>query len=364
MKVSQWIFGSVHFDENQEHLEFQFKFLLIIMLGGAFLTALFLIANRLDVNPLDSPHVISMQIFTSTSLVLWWLLRGKPYRFKPIAWLYLVLCMLEYTSALVFVPTDELRILWFITNVPGVFLILGIRVGWIVTFISLFIVLTVNLHSEAPYSVNGITTFILGMLYFSLFFHIFLNRSVSYLARLQQSNENLRYMASHDTLTGVLNARAYYQTCDQLIQLANRENTGYSVMFVDLDHFKLVNDRHGHAAGDIVLKSVAACLSNSIRGSDFIGRVGGEEFSIFLPGTDGDSAVDLAETIRYSIESLHPDIGDQRLKITASIGIAEKSHMQQTMQEIQHQADQAMYDAKAAGRNRVSRFQTQDIKKI
>ena len=199
-------------------------------------------------------------------------------------------------------------------------------------------------------------TFVLGMLYFALFFHFYSDRSISYFVRMRESNENLRYMASHDTLTGVFNARAYYEICDHLILVANRDSSPYSVMFVDLDHFKSINDTYGHAAGDIVLKKVAQCLADNIRKSDSLGRIGGEEFSIFLPNTEIDGATELAETIRKAIELLMPDIGDQRLKITASIGVARSEKGNQSMKDIQQKADQAMYEAKAKGRNRVSTF--------
>jgi diguanylate cyclase (GGDEF)-like protein len=158
-------------------------------------------------------------------------------------------------------------------------------------------------------------------------------------------------------LTGVLNARAYYQRCDALISLALREQIPFSVLFLDLDHFKSINDTHGHDAGDTVLKAVASCLSGSVRQSDEVGRIGGEEFSIFLPNTDLEGARRLAETIRESIELLMPDTGQQRLKITASIGVADSKAEHQTMRAIQQSADAAMYVAKAAGRNRVSCFQ-------
>lgn len=139
-----------------------------------------------------------------------------------------------------------------------------------------------------------------------------------------------------------------------VISVAQRQRQPYSVLFIDLDHFKLANDTHGHAAGDIVLKSVAECLTRSLRASDALGRVGGEEFSDFLPNTNADGAVALAEAIRRNIEMLMPSTGEQNLKITASIGVARNSHSEQTMLDIQKQADQAMYRAKAAGRNRVS----------
>jgi len=350
------VFGPVKFRENEDHLEFQFKFLSIVMIAGALLTALFLIGNTVNVNPLRTPHVYSMQVFTLSSFLFWLLLRGKKRRFVVIAWSYLALCMLEYFSALVYVPTDELRVVWYIVNVPGVFILLGKKIGWSITLLSIAIVLTANSHIEAPYSHNAIATFTLGMLYFAMFFHLYSDRSISYFVRMRESNERLRYMASHDTLTGALNASAYYEICDRLIQIAKRNGSPYSVLFVDLDHFKSVNDTYGHAAGDIVLRSVAECLAQATRKSDSLGRIGGEEFSIFLPNTNIDGAIRLAEHIRQSIESLMPDIGGQCLKITASIGVASHEHGMQSIKDVQKQADQAMYAAKAKGRNRVSSF--------
>ncbi|MFM7524281.1 MAG: GGDEF domain-containing protein, partial [Betaproteobacteria bacterium] len=173
-------------------------------------------------------------------------------------------------------------------------------------------------------------------------------------SRLQDSNERLRLMATRDMLTNVLNSHAYYEVSDSQIQVARRKGVPYSVLFIDLDYFKSVIDTHGHAAGDIVLKSVADCLVRSLRASDVLGRVGGEEFSVFLPNTDGGGAMALAEAIRRNIEILMPSTGEQILKITASIGVARNSPSEQTILDIQKQADQAMYRAKAAGRNRVS----------
>lgn len=145
-----------------------------------------------------------------------------------------------------------------------------------------------------------------------------------------------------------------YTSCDQLIHLAARHHTPYAVLFVYLDHFKRINDTYGHAAGDTVLKAVASELASSVRQSDLIGRIGGEEFSIFLPNTDLAGATKLAESIRVSIERLKPQSGDLYLSITASIGVASNQHRDQSMQEIQRQADQAMYSAKEKGWNRVS----------
>ncbi|MEY2631830.1 MAG: hypothetical protein RIR00_484, partial [Pseudomonadota bacterium] len=255
------VFGPVRFHENEEHLEFQFKFLAIVLLGGALLTALFIFGNATQLNPLDSPHVLSMQGFTLLTLGLWGALRGRKQRFRRIAWAYLLLCQLEYASALVFVPTDELRVLWYLTNVPGVFILLGKGIGWATTLLSLGLVLLANPHLSAPLSPNAVATLTLGLLYFALFFHFYSNRSLSYLVRLRESNQRLHHMANHDTLTGVFNARAYYERCEQFIHMARRDGSPSAVLFVDLDHFKAINDTHGHAAGDKVLQAVARCLA-------------------------------------------------------------------------------------------------------
>ena len=108
--------------------------------------------------------------------------------------------------------------------------------------------------------------------------------------------------------------------------------------------------------GDDVLRAVAQTLQSTVRRSDIVGRIGGEEFSVFLPNTQVQGAQQLAETLRLAIESIHIEVDGVRLKITASIGVAAKRYEQETMQAIQQHADQAMYEAKRGGRNRVSTF--------
>jgi diguanylate cyclase (GGDEF)-like protein len=130
----------------------------------------------------------------------------------------------------------------------------------------------------------------------------------------------------------------------------------FAVLFIDLDHFKSINDTYGHAVGDDVLRTVAKTLQDSVRRSDIVGRIGGEEFSVFLPNTQVAGAEQLAEALRVAIESIHIEVDGVRLKITASIGVAAKRFDQETMQAIQQHADQAMYEAKRGGRNRVSTF--------
>lgn len=354
-KLGKIFFGNVRFRESEEFQEYQYKFLIVLMVAAVPATLVFVLGVVTGSNPMGMAHVRSMLIFSAVTTVLWLALRGRKRWYLPVAWLYEVACLLEYASALAHVPEDELRILWLFTNVPGVYLLLGKLAGGLMTGVVVLGLLVGNAHLSAPYSPNAMATAVVGLVYLAVFFHVFVDRALSYFQRMHESNQKLFHLAMHDTLTGVFNARAYYEHCERLISLAKRAGTPYVVLFVDLDHFKSINDRYGHAAGDLVLKSVADCLRANLRRSDLLGRIGGEEFSIFLPNTDLEAGLSVSEEIRRAVAALMPVIADGRvLTITASIGAARNRHSDQTMQEIQQQADQAMYHAKSLGRNRVS----------
>jgi diguanylate cyclase (GGDEF)-like protein len=354
--LGQVLFGNIVFKESMEHHEFQYKMLIVLLVTGALFTSLFLIGAWSELNVLSGLHIYSMMFFTTSALLLWLRVRGKPNRLHQVAWAYEFICILEYVSALVFVPQDELRILWFYINVPGVYIMMGQRAGFAVTLVTIviFIVGNAMLPENAAYSSNALATAVVSLIYLALFFHFYVDRSMSYYTRMRESIHKMHYMATHDALTGVLNARAYYDICDKHIIDAKNNNQSFSVLFVDLDHFKSVNDTYGHDAGDIVLKSVARCLLDYIRKTDALGRIGGEEFSIFLPDIKPEQALNLAETMRAQVEALMPFIGSKNLRITASIGLAHNQGHNQSMQEIQKEADHAMYRAKSMGRNRVS----------
>lgn len=355
MLLSRFLFGAVKFDENQEYAEFQYKFLCVLMLTAGWLSAFFIVSSYTGFNPIDRRHVRSMFIFTASAWVLWWLLRGRPQRFLPIAWAYEVVCQMTYISGLLFVPEDELRILWFYLNVPGVYILLGQRAGLTITSLTIIGLLMGNAHLSLPYSTHALMSAVFTMGYSALFFHVYGNRSLSYFARMQTYNHRLQDLATRDGLTGVLNARAYHEIGIKLLANARRDRSPCAVLFIDLDHFKRINDQHGHLAGDRVLQAVAQCVQQHLRESDVLGRIGGEEFCVFLPHTDVSGASQVAEDVRARIEALMPEIApDTRLRVTASIGLTSAGPDDHTLQAIQHRADEAMYQAKQRGRNQVS----------
>lgn len=355
-KLYRWMWGDVSFPQTQEYDEFRYKFLIALMLFGALFTSIFVIGEYAQINRIQTPHLVSMQLFTLAALGLWAVLRGRKQLFNKVAWAYEIVCLMEYTSSLWLVPADELRLMWFFVNIPGVFILLGSGAGWFITALTIVWLVISNTVMLVAYSSNALATFIVSMVNMGVFFHVYGARSMSYFVRMRDYNSELERLASHDMLTGVFNARAYYGACQQNIQTASRTGQPYAVIFVDLDHFKAVNDTYGHAAGDAVLKAVATCLGQSVRQSDLLGRIGGEEFSVFMPNTARTGALQLAESLRRAVEALNPSIGERNLRVTTSIGVAVCEGTVEDMHALQQRADQAMYTAKKLGRNRVSAF--------
>ena len=174
--------------------------------------------------------------------------------------------------------------------------------------------------------------------------------------KLIEANKQLKYLSSHDVLTDLINSRTYYEVCERFVNMAHRDGSPFAVLFADVDYFKSINDTYGHEAGDTVLKEVSACIAKHCRSCDIVGRIGGEEFSVFLPNTDCVGAMKHAETLRGKIEELMPMANGKPVKVTISIGVAASPPRYDTIADIQNAADCAMYRAKQEGRNRVVRY--------
>ena len=138
-----------------------------------------------------------------------------------------------------------------------------------------------------------------------------------------RSDADNRYFAAHDALTGLVNRRSLIMALERDVARAVRLREPYAVMLVDIDHFKFVNDSHGHLAGDSVLRHVADLLRTRLRAQDPVGRYGGEEFMVLLPHTPLGGALELAETLRRAVERLPCVGGGKEIPVTVSIGVAE-----------------------------------------
>jgi diguanylate cyclase (GGDEF)-like protein len=166
--------------------------------------------------------------------------------------------------------------------------------------------------------------------------------------------EELVRRATSDPLTGLANRRGFFENAVRAQAAAARSKAPLGMLMVDVDHFKNVNDVYGHDVGDTVLRAVAGRLRDGVRVSDMVGRVGGEEFAVLCPGTDLAGVEELAERLRRALEVLCIEAGEQRIRVTASFGVAVFiDGLDAEPAACLARADKALYVAKRSGRNRV-----------
>lgn len=169
---------------------------------------------------------------------------------------------------------------------------------------------------------------------------------------LSARSETLEQAALTDALTGMQNRRYFDDALREYLEEFERIGKPVGLMILDLDHFKQINDNHGHDVGDEVLRVVASCLRDMTRYHDVVARLGGEEFAVVAPNMDRDLLVKFAERIRKAVASLAVVSGNVRLKVTTSVGLAVWDG-KETAEDFYRRADRQLYQAKKAGRNRV-----------
>jgi len=180
-------------------------------------------------------------------------------------------------------------------------------------------------------------------------------RIVRLQADLLEVRESLRYMATHDSLTGLFNRAEILTRLTAELDRSNRDASGIGLLLVDIDHFKLVNDTLGHVQGDNALIEISARMRSGVRSYDAVGRYGGEEFLIILPGCDTARAAQQAERLRALVADQPVILVPDSIRLTLSIGVAAKENGRiASSNQLVHAADEALYRAKAAGRNQVA----------
>ena len=179
---------------------------------------------------------------------------------------------------------------------------------------------------------------------------------------LKAAKEEAEHQARVDALTGLPNRKAFFENGRALVALAHRHGRPLSLVMVDLDHFKSINDRFGHSAGDAALAAFAETLRSTERASDICGRIGGEEFALLLPETASAAAALLAERLREAIRTIRIPGVDAAATFSGSFGIAELLPGDTTLDALIDRADRALYRAKAEGRDRTVTDAGEDAK--
>lgn len=170
-------------------------------------------------------------------------------------------------------------------------------------------------------------------------------------SRLRSANTDLDRLARVDALTGLYNRRQAQESLSAAVANADRYGQELSVLMIDVDRFKEINDRFGHDAGDEALRLIAKAVGKTLRAGDLVGRWGGEELLAILPSTGSDQAARVAERVRESIASLAVVVGAQLIPVSASIGVVARAD--HGAEALVSEADKAMYAAKTSGRNAV-----------
>lgn len=165
--------------------------------------------------------------------------------------------------------------------------------------------------------------------------------------------QRLEHLSHHDALTSLLNRRAIEAALEREAQRLHRFGEPFTLIMIDIDHFKRINDRIGHAAGDAVLVAVSHCLMEHARGLDRVARFGGEEFCVLLPHTLHEGGSQAAERLRQAISRINVPWGDEQVTVTISCGVATACDPMEALPSVVRRADQALYQAKAEGRNTV-----------
>jgi len=191
--------------------------------------------------------------------------------------------------------------------------------------------------------------------YFAILAVLLLNSMGYVLMQMEHAVSQQHELASHDRLTGLYNRLALMELMDHHLALARRRRTPLALLMLDIDHFKVVNDQHGHLVGDEVLRQVAQRAQARLRGADLLARFGGEEFLALLPATPVEGAQAVAEGIRRAVGDSPMVVNGVSIPVTISIGVhaaipAEGPTAAEAMIAL---SDQALYDAKHQGRNRV-----------
>ncbi len=173
-----------------------------------------------------------------------------------------------------------------------------------------------------------------------------------YVQRVAEAEARLRELATTDAMSGLWNRRHFQALAESELERARRQGSALAVVLADIDHFKRVNDRYGHDAGDHVIRHVSRSLREQLRAGDLIGRWGGEEFILLLPGCDAPAAAQLCERMRQHIAHSPCDAGGQPIPVTVSFGVMPLP-LDEPFEQAVRRADSALYRAKNAGRDRV-----------
>lgn len=295
-------------------------------------------------------HLAGLELAVTVFAVVLIVILPRSRNIQPWSLLY-VLALFSMLIAALLTPglSDKVFVWFFLIPVIAHFLHGG-HVGMLLSLVLLAIAwfLYYQYHFDEPdlLEIVGITNVVACSL-------VLTGGVYAYERARERAEDRLHLIASTDSLTGLPNRKYLRELLDGTLSHAQTANTSFSLLSMDLDHFKTINDQYGHDVGDQVLVAVADVMRQRLRSADTPARWGGEEFLILLPETDLSGAQQVAESIRQTVSSLELKTGEDKIEVSVSIGIARFPQDGQTIRELLVTADNRLYRAKHEGRNQV-----------
>ncbi|MFC3711144.1 GGDEF domain-containing protein [Sphingoaurantiacus capsulatus] len=329
------------------------RFLMTIISFGLAWGAVMQVPAMLGIAPLGAAQTRNNLLFLILSAGVLAMLWRWPRSFGVGAVAYFTAAFVYVSAAQFLVVEDQLRMLLYFPLIGAVFLIVGNVGAWFTILAAIAVFVTARLMGLIPVSPLAVSTFVFTLGVTGAFFEAFSRQMTRTLDTIARQNEALEAAAKKDHLTHLLNLRAFRESMQAHVD-GLRPDSRFSVAFIDVDHFKAINDRHGHAVGDAMLVALADTLKGAVRKRDEVARIGGEEFAVLLPGADLAEAAVIAERMRAAVAATRVEAGGTTLGGTVSIGLAAYDSSFDTIDALLHAADAAMYEAKKGGRNRVA----------
>lgn len=287
----------------------------------------------------------------ATGMLLWGAWRIVRVR-NLLPWIYLYLLpTFSFLLYIIVIPNASKTAFVWVYSIPVLsYLLLGRKRGSLLSLpfvigACLLYLYTYPIQRDAEGLIDLGNALLCGVMIL-VFVHLYETRRAS-------AHQRLKRMARTDALTGVASRGSFQQSLEQSIREAQRSQAKLVLVVLDVDHFKMVNDQYGHDAGDQALRHICNSLSQRLRATDTLGRLGGEEFGLLLRNTDGSAAEPLVETLRAQLCSQPMRYGSQDIQLSATFGLAEWPRDGSTAEQLYRCADKRLYRGKEQGRNRL-----------
>ncbi|MCW8825921.1 MAG: GGDEF domain-containing protein [Gammaproteobacteria bacterium] len=339
------------FGEGEDLLKFKFRMvniMLFISMGGMML---FVALYYLGWTDMGETHARVNALTAIFCFFTFFWLRQSKQQYNRIAMITISTVMLSFTSALIFVPNDEFRMVWFVMAIIVAHLAVGRKFGLFIVIMAIATILVANDLFTLNLGTLTLTTAVTSLIIISLILSTYSIKFDSYESVLLKKNVDLIDLVNKDDLTGIMSRRYFMDVGNHYFSGSRRSKSSMSLMMLDIDHFKWINDSYGHHMGDMMLILFSDTISSYLRKSDVFARLGGEEFGIILFETDLQGAERLAEKIRSAIDGLLYQEGEITIRMTTSIGISDRRESDSSFDELLIRTDAALYRSKDRGRN-------------